>query len=688
MKTTKKKSLVYLLLIPLLVVVALQGLLPFSALLASGTRKTLENNAIDLNSHAVENRRVVLENAMVDQWSAVRKENGYLNNALLSLLAENNSSADAFLNDADLQRAYAGQVFPELLDYLRRDSSCGVFLILANSTDPTQPGDYTGFFLRDSDPSTRTETNSDLLLERGDKAIARKAGITLDSAWVTGFSFHGSGQNSADDFFYKPYLLAQEHPNVDMSSLGYWAAPFILGDPSMDNHRMITYSVPLVCQGTVYGVVGTEVSVSYLLSSYFSLRDLDRNQNAGYVIAIDYGDGAYQEIAGKGSLYDAVSRDDNTFSFSATSYSGLYQVDGGKIGNQNIYAVLSPLKLYENRVPYENKDWVLCAFLTESSIFGLGDRLYRSIFTAIIGCAAFGMVIMFLVVRQSLRPVYRLMDSVRGGIDGLKAFRPSHVLEVDELHEVVQTLTESELKTERQLSEEKERYRMAVESSNDMFFTYRESDQTLELVNTRSYDGIWELSRLRSAIIDNGFSQKDLQRITAVLHSGVIPPHMQLFFRRPDKTEGRWLEICGKSIPDAQDSRHWRLVGYVRDIHEQKMQELERAKKNTRDPVTSFYRLEPGLQALHDARTQQPCGILVFLDLSRFSYITQTFGLTFGDAVLEDFSALVSDLCQKYQLEKVISIRAGADEFLIWLPETEKEPCLRMSPPWKSVIRL
>ena len=58
---------------------------------------------------------------------------------------------------------------------------------------------------------------------------------------------------------------------------------------------------------------------------------------------------------------------------------------------------------------------------------------------------------------------------------------------------MVENLTESEISTEHQLSEEKERYRIAVESSNDLFFTYREKGNTLEIVNSREMDGLWDI---------------------------------------------------------------------------------------------------------------------------------------------------------------------------------------------------
>ena len=95
----RKKSLTYLLLLPLLRVVLLQGIVPFSILLASGTRETMERNTVDIDSNLVENQSVVLQNAMVDQWSGIRNESNFLTNMLWSFLAEQDISIGTFLGD-------------------------------------------------------------------------------------------------------------------------------------------------------------------------------------------------------------------------------------------------------------------------------------------------------------------------------------------------------------------------------------------------------------------------------------------------------------------------------------------------------------------------------------------------------------------------------------------------------------
>ena len=515
----KKRTLMHILLLPLLLVVLFQGILPFSMLLSSGVKSIMESNAVDLDSYLVENSKVILENAMIEQWSAVRKESNYLNSVLSDLLKEQRADIEKFTKDKELQKEYTQRVFPELLESLRRDTTCGVFLVMANDQPIGAPGDFTGFFLRDSDPVTKADTNSDLLLERGDKTLARQWGITLDNSWSPAFRFQGKGIRESDDFFYEPYTAGMAHTGVDMASLGYWSMPFILEDYEMDNHKMITYSVPLVNDGVIYGVVGTEVSVSYLCNTCFRVQDLNRQQTAGYAIAVDNGDGTYENIAGKGNLYDAVQRENGIFKLESTKHEDLFKVKDSKIGSQEIYALFSKMNLYANNVPYKNTNWVVCGFVAEDSIFSLGDKLYSDILTTIVACAVLGLVIMSVVIRCVTRPVYRLMDSIRSGIAGLKEFAPSGIQEVDELHQVVENLTESEISTEHQLSEEKERYRIAVESSNDLFFTYREKGNTLEIVNSREMDGLWDIKNAKKKILDRYFSREDQKKLLSMLQS-------------------------------------------------------------------------------------------------------------------------------------------------------------------------
>ena len=270
-------------------------------------------------------------------------------------------------------------------------------MILANRMPVEEAADYCGFFIRDSDPSKKTATNADLLIERGNKNLARSASIPLDNQWSKNFHFEGKGNRKADDFYYEPYTAGVAHTDTDMVNLGYWSMPFVLEDSYMDSHRMITYSLPLIYDGIIYGVLGTEISLN-CIGDYMDIRELDSNLNAGYILVKKQENNTYKTVTGKGMLYEYVSGSGETFTLSEHQIKGLYLVDDVKVGEQNIYAMTRPLNLYSNNVPYDDTQWQLCALVTENSIFETGNKLYEGIIGSIIICALLGLVVIIFVV--------------------------------------------------------------------------------------------------------------------------------------------------------------------------------------------------------------------------------------------------------------------------------------------------
>lgn len=665
MMKKRKTSLATVLLVPLLLVVLCLGILPYSTLYASGFKQTLAKNVISIDSSMVTNRQTALENDMVNRWSNISNEVEFLDAELYTLLSTQGSDIAQFLQEPELQKQFAGNVFGELLEYLIRSNTCGVYLILANDTPLDQAAEHTGFFLRDYDPEAKTFTNSDLMLERGDKQLARQAGITLDTSWSPKFRLLAEGERAADEFYYIPYCAAQNSTQGSEEIAGYWSKPFILEDHAMDNHKMVTYSLPLVYEGEVYGILGIEMSVSYILNNYFILQDLSSDLTAAYVLAIDLGDGRYQKLITKGALSNVEDDDSGIFQLEQTKYSSLLKVKNAKVGQQDIYAVLSPMKLYSSNVPYANRNWVVCGFVPASTIFGFGNQLFQRIFIVIFFCAIIGLMVVMLVVRQISRPVYRLMDSIQGGAVGIKNFAPTSIAELQELHQVIETLTDNEINTANQLKEEKERYRMAVESSSDIFFTYWEETGTVEIVNSPGQDGTWHRNAFCNQLLPcfNADGQLAIGQMLATQDDS-FSAEVQL--RLPGESQPRWYVINSSTMSD-NSKGHRRIVGYLRDIHEQKLLELKRQFKQNHDSVTGLFRLKQGMDAIESVRANHPEGILILVDLNYFTQMTQRCGLTFGDVLLQEFSKMLTAHCQE-NLKSSIRIRAGSDEFLVWAP--------------------
>lgn len=663
----KKKSLWNIFLIPILIIVFVQGAVPFLTLIFSGIRSNMENAVIGLDSHTVENRKVVLENDMIEQWSSVYKESDSLSSALTKVLSNHQMDMQGFMGSGKVQEEYLETVFYDMVEVLQYNSTSGIFLVLGNDGDTDSEGEYKGFWVRDSDPQTKTASRTDLLMERGSKVLSQNMSISLDTSWHTDFHFQGNGKRDADDFFYQPYITAENYVDsrTSMKNLGYWSKPFILEDFYKDNHKMITYSAPLVYDKTVYGVLGIEVGVNDL-TKFFQVKDLDSDLNAGFALVVDHGNGNYEGIAGEGALYDAVSRDGSDFVLEEPVQENLRLVQGAAIGKQQIYGLVSNLELYSRNVPYEDTQWALCGFVTEDSVYGLISDVYERILGAILGSALMAVILVYFLVQYATEPVYHLVESVRGGVKGIHGFQESGIQELDELHKVIENLTDTQMQTENQLLEEKERYRIAVESSQDAFFTYKCKEKLLEIVNSKGNDGVWDCGKHPEFLDNDSIHPADKAKLVNAVKSsdGVLDVDFRL---QHANGEFQWVNLSG-SITFDENKERSRVVGCIHNVHQHKLLEQAQKRKQIYDSITSFYRLGSGLEVVETLCRDDPEGVLVLLEIQQFSKIDERYGLIFGDIILEQFAGLLAKRFQEDGLNGGIYIRAGADQMLVWLP--------------------
>ena len=672
----KKKSLWNIFLIPILIIVFVQGAVPFLTLIFSGIRSNMENAVIGLDSHTVENRKVVLENDMIEQWSSVYKESDSLSSALTKVLSNHQMDMQGFMGSGKVQEEYLETVFYDMVEVLQYNSTSGIFLVLGNDGDTDSEGEYKGFWVRDSDPQTKTASRTDLLMERGSKVLSQNMSISLDTSWHTDFHFQGNGKRDADDFFYQPYITAENYvdSHTSMENLGYWSKPFILEDFYKDNHKMITYSAPLVYDKTVYGVLGIEVGVNDL-TKFFQVKDLDSDLNAGFALVVDHGNGNYEGIAGEGALYDAVSRDGSDFVLEEPVQENLRLVQGAAIGKQQIYGLVSNLELYSRNVPYEDTQWALCGFVTEDSVYGLISDVYERILGAILGSALMAVILVYFLVQYATEPVYHLVESVRGGVKGIHGFQESGIQELDELHKVIENLTDTQMQTENQLLEEKERYRIAVESSQDAFFTYKCKEKLLEIVNSKGNDGVWDCGKHPEFLDNDSIHPADKAKLVNAVKSsdGVLDVDFRL---QHANGEFQWVNLSG-SITFDENKERSRVVGCIHNVHQHKLLEQAQKRKQIYDSITSFYRLGSGLEVVETLCRDDPEGVLVLLEIQQFSKIDERYGLIFGDIILEQFAGLLAKRFQEDGLNGGIYIRAGADQMLVWLPVCTTGPIVR-----------
>ena len=677
-RTPRSFSFMRLLLVPLFLILLLQGLMPLATVLASNVRESLQDNESNLDYHIIQNSAGTLQAAMSEQWRAVAEQNDFIGDALNNVANKHNTSVKSILKDEALQQELVSLVSEELLYHVSSNSTGGIFLVLANSGDD-QSGLHTGLFFRDSDPSSSDDSNSDVKIVRGDMSIAQDIGIEADDTWSKSFSLAEAGSRSGDDFFYKPYSAASEHTDMSSEQLGYWMPPCSLEDDSADNYRMITYSVPLISDGVVYGVTGVALETQYIAEHYLQSNELGSYDTVGCVLAMRNADGSYTSLVGNGSLFPEVfgEQGDDAVTLLDSPYSELSWIQDASGGRSDLLATAAQVGLYENDSLYRGSSWTLLGLVSEDSVTGLSDELYTALLATIILCMLVGIAAMFFVLRWAMRPVHDLMAAVRGGVGNLRAFERTSVKEVDDLHDVILRLAEGEAESEQLINEEKERYRIAVESTNDIFFTYHAEERSIEFINFPGiedgfvdFDEYWNRIALRFA------SAEDCGRIREALHGDQESMGLQFMVHRLNGNN-EWYEFKGKSVDREKGLSH-HVVGYIRNIDEAKRKELEQELEGMLDPLTGFYKAEFANHAIAALRLDAPNGTMFYTDIKHFSKIVRDYGLTFVDVILDEFAIMMKEAFKADSGPEPLLIRAGSDEFQVWVPGATPEYCIEV----------
>lgn len=664
----KKSTIFRIFLIPLIAIMLLQSTITIGTLVVRQTTKTLEEYSANMMSRLVENRGMILQSDMNQRWSSVQGREDRINYILTQYLDGKEGGLNSLLCSEEQKQELLALLFPECLDILQNNSTTGLFLIL---TEPGAPaaGEFDGFFIRDSDRNTNNPNYTDLLLERGSKELSRSWNIPLDTNWTPRFHMDNPGENPANCYFYEPWQAGVDYPDADTADLGYWSLPFRLEKDRTDSHEMITYSLPLRYEGITYGVLGVEISTKSLYD-YFPVTELNDTQQSGYLLAVRKEDGGYTPLTGKGILYDLVRPLEGGFQLNEKDYEELCRVQDVKWNNQGVYAVVCPLKLYSNNVPYENTDWVLLGLDTEEDLFGMSRKLYVWIVIAVLTGLGFGVLGIYLVVRHLTKPVQCLMDCISEGSTGLQNYKTSNILEIDALYDVIIGLTQQQKDAENILLEEKERYKVALESSKDTFFSYDLQSQMLDIVNHPTANGQrlcpqTELYFIKPEYVYEG----DRAAATEAVLRNPDSLNAEFRMRWPGEADFIWVALSAKAVYNT-DGRRWKLVGSIRNIQEQKERESEQYRRSITDGVTGLYSFSVGMKQIIECRKVQPEGVMICLYLDQLKQTNEKNGIVFGDMILEELGLMLRESCQKLMERtgsRTVALRLNQDEFVLWL---------------------
>lgn len=233
---------------------------------------------------------------------------------------------------------------------------------------------------------------------------------------------------------------------------------------------------------------------------------------------------------------------------------------------------------------------------------------------------------------------------------------------------------EAQKKLRTALEEEKERYRIAMESSTDTIFEYdiREDICTFygSLIDgSKTKENIKVVTNYEAKVLSGElFHFSDTDRVMEFF-SGKNPGAFETRYRIEGTSENGnseyvWLSMKGSVIYDKGEPI--RIIGTSRNIQARKEKEWKSIEASHRDSLTKLYTEIVGQKKIEQylafkSRTEI-CELLL-IGVDNFQQINNAYGYMFADTILVE----VAEVIREVSKDNDIAVRFGGDEFLLFL---------------------
>lgn len=224
-------------------------------------------------------------------------------------------------------------------------------------------------------------------------------------------------------------------------------------------------------------------------------------------------------------------------------------------------------------------------------------------------------------------------------------------------------------KLQMQLREEKERYEIVEEISDDIMFNYDVVSDVFEC-SSKILKSIGTRTRIENAIesITYGdmLDHRDVPAFIMALSNALSGKKLNVFDARVinNHGDGVWHRIKFAALY-GDDGNAVRFIGTMTDIDKEKKEKSRLISKAERDQLTGFLNKISTSMKINEILREYPedMGALFLLDLDDFKKLNDTYGHQAGDNFLREFT---SNLFLRSKSNNVLG-RIGGEEFVVYI---------------------
>lgn len=682
----KRNRPLYLkLLVPMLILILVEIALLAGSVFGGGLISYMENNEIEVLHERVLNRQRYLQNEMLTRWSKVDSTAIKINQMTEELLQEGSISIDTLDDSSKDCFALMDSVTGSLINMLRSNKVTGAFIVLNtdNLEELTEKGIYKnkpGIYVRDYDPkSSYTDRNTDLLLEYAPTEIVKNMNISLDSGWKPQFAFEDMQQYGA--YLYEPYQAAlgmDERTELEASDMGYWSEPYQL---SANDQEAISYSVPLILEnGTVYGVLGVELSLSYL-EDMLPSEELKDKDAGSYLLGIEKNsDTEITNVLISGSDYSMVNGDKKVTEIYTKNNRQLIKNNL----SEDIYCDVEYLTLYNTNTPFEQQRWVLTGIVRGKNLFRFSSTVEKMLIRGTLATLIAGILGGILISLVISRPVTELTKSVRKMKPFSRIeFSRTGIREID--------LMASELEhLNRETLYAAERFSYIVSAANLHLAVFEINKDEDSVFITGSFFEMLGLKQQDvTSLTEKGFWDM-LDLLDQYKQHSTAGRNEEILYKIPVKSEN---SAQNQKSAEDDSTEPWkyiritlkyntsRYIGLVEDITDTAIEKENIEYERDHDLLTGLLNRRAFNRSMTEkfehGRLVLKTAALIMIDLDELKYVNDIYGHDYGDKYIKT----AAECFEKYTPESTIICRRSGDEFNLFFygyqDKEEIRACIR-----------
>lgn len=663
---------------PLIAVTILQAVIFYAFMSVSSIEKEMYKNVESLMVETSARRALYIETELARKKNGVSLIENAVQKSYTAIASKYALHVEEFLEGDKYTSDLLSDVSDDVISTLNSNSANGAFIVLCNSKDVPDDkvqANYKGVFFNDTESEFAAVDNTDIVMLKGDSAIAERYNTPLDLNWTDTFRYNSTDGNM--DYFFMPVKTAYDNKENTNDEFGYWSHPFYMTDGGYHNDNLvIAYSKPIEVDNVIIGVVGITISVDDI-AALLPSKEATGNESGCYALFSYELENGYINV-------DVVSETTNGFAqyvdskvrFVSRDDSRIVGIKDINIGESQAICAYTNMDLYDDNSPYANDNWAIGVIDNEENIYVDFDGFRMRMAMALLIAIVVGTITVYFTVRYVAKPIKALAAKVRnisqneviGTVD-------TDISEIHDLSVMLNELSSKRIEYQNELITERERYLVALRSINENIIEY---DCLTDVCNMYYFKGDntndikqREYSNFRSLVENCVITHEDYIDAMLDFIDGKIGENGVYF--RIKKSNGNgyiWTYAKSKCLYD-NEGKLVRVIASSRDATAEKELEQKRIEQERLDPVTKFNTFEYGeiLVSKFVMESNSDSAIPAILRIVDLDVILNRYGVAFFTAILEEVAAVI----RRNLSENFVAYRGGLDEFVIVTPFTSKD---------------